>query len=503
MNFSEEVETMNKRLLLSILGYLVAAILGLSGTALAQGGGGGGGGGGDTSETPDYGDQVILHRNEIGVPILDDFSCQQPLAFPENVGCEVVCDDDPCLIPIDTSTCTIPFEHATCANEADFGRTNVARADDDVLDFQLEDVLIKLATADCKTLDPAGRMVASFYSGDELKTSTIDSPLQNLSVYKHLVREGTIGVPLPQSATAQEMAARAFGVAMDKAGEVNRDLLVYLNEMLGLTTGETIFGNPECIDVREEVMGTMALVEKCFLNYNLYEGYDRIDNFSTLPSPKYIPQGAPEDGTFEYLEKTGENTYQVTEAPISATVFGSDVGHTGGLIDGFVQAADDTRAVINFMHSNPVPATAETPVPCTPLPDPTDKYDLSISSQSGLKVPKQVVSTTEGREFVLTVANAGPDTAAGKIVLTAVRDDLGDVLVEGFPAGGPFEFTFGGLLPGMSYTTGPVFFTLSEPHDDTTITWTATAEPDDVDPLMSNNEVVKTSTVRASSGGSH
>jgi hypothetical protein len=379
----------------------------------------------------------------------------------------------------------------------------VARADDDVLDFQLEDVLIKLAIADCKTLDPAGRMVASFYSGDELKTSTIDSPLQNLSVYKHLVRDGTIGVPLPQSATAQEMAARAFGVAMDKAGEVNRDLLVYLNEMLGLTEGETIFGPPECKDVMEEVMGTMQLVEKCFLNYRAYDGYDRISNFSTLPSPAYIPEGDPLDGTFEYLEKIGENLYQVTEASISMTVFGGDLGNTDTPIDAFVQAADDTRAVINFMHSNPVPADAETPVPCTPLPDPTLKYDLSISSQSGLKVPKQVVSTTEGREFVLTVANGGPDTAAGKIVLTAVRADQGDVLVEGFPVGGPFEFEFDSLLPGMSYTTGPVFFTLSEPHDGTTITWTATAVPDDVDPLMSNNEVVKTSSVRASSGGSH
>jgi hypothetical protein len=185
------------------------------------------------------------------------------------------------------------------------------------------------------------------------------------------------------------------------------------------------------------------------------------------------------------------------------TVFGGDLGNTDTPIDAFVQAADDTRAVINFMHSNPVPADAETPVPCTPLPDPTLKYDLSISSQSGLKVPKQVVSTTEGREFVLTVANGGPDTAAGKIVLTAVRADQGDVLVEGFPVGGPFEFEFDSLLPGMSYTTGPVFFTLSEPHDGTTITWTATAVPDDVDPLMSNNEVVKTSSVRASSGGSH
>jgi len=201
---------------------------------------------------------------------------------------------------------------------------------------------------------------------------------------------------------------------------------------------------------------------------------------------------------FEYLKEIseGSGTYEVVEELIMTAVFADDPGNTGGLIDGFVQAADDTRAVINFMHSNPVPATAETEVPCTPQPNPTDQYDLSISSQSGLKVPRQVVSTTEGREFVVTVANGGPDTAAGTIVLTATRDDGGQVLVEGFEAGEPFEFTFGDLLPGMSYTTGPVFFTLSEPHDGTTIEWTAEAIPAAEDPYLPNNVVVKTSNVR-------
>ena len=183
------------------------------------------------------------------------------------------------------------------------------------------------------------------------------------------------------------------------------------------------------------------------------------------------------------------------------TVFQGDPGHTGGNIGGFVQAADDTRAVISYMHNNPVPAAAATPVPCAAIPNPTDMYDLSISDKSGLKVPKQVVSTTEGREFVITVDNGGPDTAAGILVLTAVREDGGDVLVDGSP--GPFVFAFEDLVPGMSYTTGPVFFTLSEPHLGTKIDWTAEAVPQDVDPNMANNVVVKSSTVRRSSGGGH
>jgi hypothetical protein len=486
---SKEVETMKTRLVLSLLGSAVVGTFCLSGNALAQG------------DVPDYGDLVVLHRDISGVPILDASSCQQPKAFPENVGCPIPvgCDGaDPCLIPIDTETCTIPFEYATCSNEADFGRTNLSRASEDVLDFQLDDVLIKLATADCVSLDPAGRMVYGQYAGAQLKMGTIDSPLQNLSVYKHLMRDGTIGVVLPEGASPLQTAARGLGVAMDKAGAVNMDLLVYLNEFLGLTEDTTILGDPTCIDVKQEVMGVMQMVQKCFLNYSTYL-YDRTSNFSALPSPAYIPQSDPEDGTFEFLMEIGDNLYKVAVDSIMTTVFQGDPGYTDGNIGGFVQAADDTRAVINYMHNNPVPAAAATPVPCAAIPNPTDQYDLSISSRSGLKVPKQVVSTTEGREFVITVDNGGPDTAAGTLVLTATRADGGQVLVDGAP--GPFFFPFDGLLPGMSYTTGPVFFTLSEPHLGTTIDWRAEAIPESMDPNTANNVVVKTSTVRA--GGGH
>ena len=82
--------------------------------------------------------------------------------------------------------------------------------------------------------------------------------------------------------------------------------------------------------------------------------------------------------------------------------------------------------------------------------------------------------------------------------VTYTRADGGDVLVNGQP--GPFDFTFDSLLPGMSFTTGPVIFTLSEPYDGTTITWNALAVPDDDDPNMSNNEVTKISNVRVTSG---
>jgi len=318
-------------------------------------------------------------------------------------------------------------------------------------------------------------------------------------VYKHLVRDGTIGVPLPQGADPLLQAARGFGVAMDKAGEVNVDLLVYLNDILGLTEGATMFGeNPVCIDIKQEVMGNIEMVEKCFLDYSAFT-YDRSDNFWSLPDPAYIPEGAAIDGWFEFLWQVAPDTFMITEDAIMTAAFAGNAGFTGGKVGGFAAAADDTRAVINFMHSHPVADSVATPVPCEPIPNPTDQYDLSISDKSGLKVPKQVVATTEGREFIVSVANAGPDTAAGTVVLTATRADGGQVLVDGNP--GPFVYEFEDLLAGMTYSTGAIYFTLSEPYGGTTITWTALAVPAFVDPNMSNNEVTKTSNVRPERGG--
>jgi len=289
---------------------------------------------------------------------------------------------------------------------------------------------------------------------------------------------------------------------MDKAGEVNVDLLVYLNEIMGLTEGTTILGAPICINVLEEVAGTMQFVEKCFLNYGGLT-YDRDANFEALPSPAYIPEGDPKEGWFEFLMDMGGGNFAITEGSIFATVFNSQGGFMDGNIGGFVQAADDTRAVINYMHTFAVPADSGTEVPCTPLPDPTLQYDLSISEKSGLKVPKQVVATTEGRELVVTIGNAGPSTAAGTITVTANTDAGGDVLIDGAP--GPFVFEFSNVLPGASYTTPTYMFTIAEPHFSAKITWTAVVEPaaGDEDPYMGNNAVTATSNVRVSGGGGH
>ena len=174
-------------------------------------------------------------------------------------------------------------------------------------------------------------------------------------------------------------------------------------------------------------------------------------------------------------------------------MFDDESGFTDGNIGGFAQAADDTRAVIDFMHTNQVPVDFETPVPCTP--DPTViAYDVLISDVSGLQVPAQIVDGSEGREFVVTVANASgsADPASGTVTVTAIPENGG--AIEGSPW--VFEFTDLEVGGSQSWTT---FFTV-DLGERTTINWTAVAAAE-FDVNLSNNVVTATTSVKVTGGG--
>ena len=477
------------------------------------------GGGGE--EVPDYGDLIILLRTDDGVPVpspavmvpdpetgemVDGGLCWQPIAavdFPYDgwdPGDRVVVPtvstpvDGGWLIPVDQYNCSVEAQFSTFTQEVDFGRINQARSPDSVFASQLEDVLIKLATADSTSLDPAGRMVASTCGIDEVTTtSTIDSPLQNLAVYRQLMLTGSIGVPLPQGAGVLDTAARGLGVASDKGGEVDVDTVAYLNQAMGLDVASTIL--PKLSETyREEVQGEIQLVTKYFLDYGAF-GYSRATNFGALPSPAYIPATGPQAGVFEYLAvlDPGVPTFTIVQGPIMGAVFADEPGITTGNIGGFAQASDDTRAVINFMHDWPMPDADVfgTPVPCYPSTE-APTYDVMISDVSGLQVPKQMVDGSEGREFTVTVVNAGPDAASGTVTVSATAANLVPI------AGSPWTFEFTDLPAGFSFGATE-FFTI-DLGERTTIEWTAVAEAEH-DVNLGNNTVTAATSVKVTGGG--
>ena len=518
-----------------IIGFCALSASAFAARPPDAGNGGGGGGGGGGSAPPDLGDLIMLYRDANGVPILTADSCQQPLAAPginlpaiePYPACTAA--DTPtntCVIPVDPTTCAVVVGYETYTQEVDFGRTSVVRSPVSVLEQQLDDVVVNLSTADCTSLDPAGRLVTSTVADDLTVTSgAIDSPLQNLAIYRQLMLTGYLGsaeFPLDlKDDNPLNTAARGLGAASDKTGKVGVDTVAYLNQIMGLTDESVPTLLPKlCIEVKEEVKGVVKNVRKCFLDYGPTGGdygYGREANFGSLPNPPYIPAGeTPEAGWFEYLIKLSETpTFGIYQGPILDTVFCSvpvdpftgtcsgdiDPGFTGGNIGGFALAADDTRAVIDFMHSNPLPLAYVTPVPCGATPGGDTTYDVSISPQSGLQVPVQMVDGSEGREFTVSIANAGPDAATGYVEVTALAAN-GAIINEG----NPWIFSFPAadtVCPDPIAAGGSCSWTQPFSIDlgaRTTINWTATIHAvGDVN--STNNSVTATTNVRVTSGG--
>jgi hypothetical protein len=515
---------MKKSIFTFAITLALACLLALGSNAIGAKPPGAGNGGGGGGEITDFGDLIILYRDDYGVPIpspemqvedpetgewVDGGLCWQPLAFnfsdppdPANVVCPDDCvtvsiPEGEIVVAVDQYTCGVAAGCSGCTQEVDFGRVNEARSPDTVFESQLDDVIVNLSTADCLTLDPAGRVVASQVEDDLVTSRAIDSPLQNLAIYRELILMGTLGAPLPLlTADYLTTAARALGAASDKTGEFNVDMLAYLNQIMGLDGLPTTLDPKICETYREEVQGVIQPVNKCFLDYGDFV-YNRAMNFGALPDPAYIPEENivlgiyPVAGTFEYLAEkdppTTPPTFEIVQGPITTAVFADEPGFLDGNIGGFAQAADDARAVINFMHSNPLPAGYETPLDCEASGE--IFYDLSISEQSGLQVPKNYVSGGE-REFFVNVTNLGPDPADGTVTVVATNGvELGS-----------WTFTITDLLAGQtaSFTQ---YFTITTTSN--RINWSATvvADPPTADPNLGNNYVTASSTVRAAGGG--
>lgn len=501
---------MRNRKLFEILALTSIVFLMLSGGIMASHGeGGGGDGGGGSNTEPDYGDIYVLYRDSDGIPILSKEGCRQPLAATFFDGCITTLDGN-CLVPVDQETCVPEPAYDEYLQEVEFGRTNLARSPDSVLQTQLDEVVFNLTTAGCLSLDPAGRMVYSSEINGVVESYTIDSPLQNLAIYRQLMRTGQLheNIKLPDW---KRTAAIALGAAMDKEGSVTVDLTAYLNMILGLT--EESVNLPEglerkCLDIKQEIKGKVGYVEECFILYNSFSYY-RYGNFTSLPDPDYIQCDNPnESNCLEYMEVVSFDPLQmvVVKKPIleSVSELKENKNWEGSKIGGFAKAADDARAVVEFMHNYEVPDFAKTQVTCSASPD--TYFDVSISERSGLQVPVRMVADTEGREGVVTVYNEGPAAASGTVMVTGL-DEAGNDIVELFWVEGeevtdipifatPEPFT---LSAGAS-RSWTFFFSMD---DSQTIYWKAHADADG-DINENNNTVYQETVVRQTNrGGGH
>ena len=287
-----------------------------------QAGGKDGAGGGQPSTSGTtkgdlFGDLVVIARDSDGAPILTDEGYVQPL------------DADGNPIPLDEEGHVVD---GTLVVSVELGRLNVGRAPLSVLDRRADEVISMLTSATTVSTDPAGRLVLTIDGEDK----TIDSPLENLAIYKALLTTGSI-----PGLTADDLAGTAYdflvdgqytqadldasaaflAAATDKTSEFTLDEIAYINAFLGINT--TTSG-----DVTYSVIDYSAV------------SYDRSDTYSDVTATVLVEQS---DGSFV------PQTVNIYDA-----VFGSVDVSASGSLDAYTLAADDSRTVIEYVHDNEV-----------------------------------------------------------------------------------------------------------------------------------------------------
>ncbi len=267
-----------------------------------------------------YADLWVILRNPDGTPVLTPQGYVQPL------------DKDGNLVPLNPDGTPVD---ATKVVEVELSRLNVGRSPAAVLDRQLAEVVKSINAATAITTDTSGRIVVTIGT----TTKTIDSPLANLALYKALVEKGTVPGINPalnlgtlsflkdglQSADDFRAAASFLGAAADKSGKVLPDTVVYLNQILRLAGASTF-------------------------TYADNKVYLRVPADFTYTRAAY-------NVLVDVLVKQADGTYVRQKVNLIDAVFGGNALAASPLAGfaAFAQAADDARAVIQFLHDNPLP----------------------------------------------------------------------------------------------------------------------------------------------------
>jgi hypothetical protein len=352
--------------------------------------------------------------------------------------------------------------------EVEFGRLNLARAPQAVLDASFDEAISTLNAAKDIKIDASGRLLVTTEVYDEFLLEkvvddgvetyqplvldtvekAIDSPKENLALYLKLMKDGHLitpaaervpidfslngGIPLDQLTAIEDgpsnaprptididkmisfglgnlvdapditeyiitvnddgtastfpcpegsescdngiltasdtdcagddfpLAASFFSAAADKKGNITVDKVVYINSILGINkvTGTGIDDDGNTINYAKHPV---------YFNYNTLPVYDRLQTFGQHRGRTRGDHESEEvyeyDGMFEFLDQTGEYTWEHKEDYILKKVFHVvDIENPEDPappetedIGGFNSMADDDLQVIIFTHTYQIP----------------------------------------------------------------------------------------------------------------------------------------------------
>jgi hypothetical protein len=274
-----------------------------------------------------FGDMYVLLRDANGVPILNENGFVQPIDATGKV------------IPQDAEGNLLNPELAI---PVDLGRLNVGRASLSVLASQYEEALKSINAADSISLDAAGRIVLT----KDGVSSAIDSPLENLALYKEIMTTGTITgltdaakAKIDSSGTANLIAiadgtltsadlpaaASFLGASSDKTIKVTVDTVVYMNTILGINT--------------KTDTGTTSYFDYSTFSFNPQTAY------ATTSVDVLSKQTVTIDGKLTTV-------YVPTTVNVYDTLFKDQTSTTS--VAAFTQAVDDSRLIIQYVHDNTI-----------------------------------------------------------------------------------------------------------------------------------------------------
>ena len=232
--------------------------------------------------------------------------------------------------------------------EVELGRLNIARAPEQVLEAGYEEAINSINSASSVESDACGRL--TLISAEGVKT--IDSPRENLALYKTLMKEGYLpGITLSDGAmgglkflktnnfrgktlsdVALDQAASFLSGAGDKGTVITVDEIVYLNTTLGIN--ETTYFD--------------------FMEYDYDRaGYDGVwVELMNGPINLILVDAVPVDDTIY-------DAYYVANTEIQRVVFGYTTCVVEEGIAAFFASVNDALQVLTFVHDREPPEVAE------------------------------------------------------------------------------------------------------------------------------------------------
>ncbi len=375
---------------------VVAVALTLPTSAVAAQGDGSAGSGGKETTGSSYSDLNILLRAPDGTPLLKKFVvpaegedptveyCGQPISYDKVPGIPATVNPvdgrDVYVLPLQGEWIDLPVDPLPVAeieacdpqpqvamfvSEVALERLNMARTADSVLEDKVAAVRTKLLAGDVIDLDPAGRI--------RIDGVAIDAAPEQAGIYQSLMTTGTIpGLPTAQAGPpayvgpdpddtggnsrfdAWELAAAAVGTAASKGVPITVDSIEYYNQVIGFppdtTSGE--YSSPWGVEFLrsfdpDQADGTRLDAGRRYVDFNGSDHFGDSSGFTYNRSETFR-------GSVTWLDVL-DLEWRVSKI-IDAVPFSrpevDDETLTG--VQAFAQLADDTRAVILYLHANEV-----------------------------------------------------------------------------------------------------------------------------------------------------